>query len=135
MAEIISNRNAGMDPSVYREPQVGSTSRSFMNFPSFGDPPLYSQAGAACAAALRGGAASPFTGCYDPIRPIGIVAWSTLPHLLARDPVDLAYATLSLNILLVCGVYLALMRILLLDPRVRPEGGPLSARALSAAVF
>src|SRR5262245_20481312 len=107
MAEIISNRNAGMDPSVYREPQVGSTSRSLMDFPSFGDAAGYSQAGAACAAALTGGAGGAFAACYDPIRPLGIVAWSTVPYLLARDPVNVAYVSLALNILLVCGVYLA----------------------------
>jgi hypothetical protein len=135
MAEIISNRNGDMDPSVYREPQVGSTSRSFMDFPSFGDAALYSQAGAACAAALTGGTGGAFAACYDPIRPLGIVAWSTVPHLLARDPVDVAYLTLTVNILLVCAVYLLLRHVLLLDPQVRPGAGPLSARALSAAVF
>jgi hypothetical protein len=116
-----------------------------MDFPSFGDATGYSQVGAACAAALTGGGGSPFTACYDPLRPMGMVAWSSVPYLLARDPVDVAYVALTLNVLLVCGVYLALMRILMLDPELRPgaarpgppsaSGGPLSARVLAGAVF
>src|SRR5262245_5392361 len=124
-----------MQRRVYREPPVGSTSRSFMDFPSFGDAPAYDRVGAACADALARGAGGAFTACYDPIRPLGIVAWSTVPHLLARDPVDVAYVTLTLNILLVCVVYRLLMRVLLLDPELRPDAGPLPAHALSAAVF
>jgi hypothetical protein len=106
-----------------------------MDFPSFGDAAIYSQAGAACAAALTGAGGGAFAACYDPIRPVGIVAWSTVPYLLARDPVTVAYVTLTINILLVCAVYLLMARVLLLDPEVRPGRGPLPAGALSAAVF
>ena len=106
-----------------------------MDFPSFGDATFYSAAGKACAAALASEGGSVFADCYDPMRPLGVVAWNTLPHLVARDPVDAAYATLALNVLLLVAVYLTLLRVLVLDPALRPGSGPLSARALSAAVF
>ena len=106
-----------------------------MDFPSFGDATFYSAAGKACAAALASEAGSVFADCYDPMRPLGVVAWNTVPHLVARDPVDAAYATLALNVLLLVAVYLTLLRVLVLDPALRPGSGPLSARALSAAVF
>lgn len=106
-----------------------------MNFPSFGDAAAYNQVGAACATALTSPQGDVFTACYHPLRPLGIVAWSTLPHLMSPDPVDVAYITLTLNILLLCGVYLALMRVLLMDPALRSGKGSLSRRVLSGIVF
>lgn len=106
-----------------------------MNFPSFGDAPIYSQVGAACASALTYSGGDVFSACYDPLRPLGIVAWSTVPHLVSRDPVNVAYVTLTLNILLLCGVYLAFMRILLLDPALRSGERAISRGVLSAIVF
>lgn len=106
-----------------------------MNFPSFGDAAAYSQVGAACATALTSPQGDVFTACYDPLRPLGIVAWSTVPHLVARDPVDVAYVTLTLNILLLCGVYLALMRVLRLDPALRSGAWSLPPSVLSGIVF
>ena len=104
-----------------------------MDFPSFGDATFYSAAGQACASALRGGGGSVFAACYDPMRPLGVVAWNTLPHLVARDPVDAAYAALALNVLLLAAVYATLRGVLALDPALRPGSGPLSPTALSAA--
>jgi hypothetical protein len=106
-----------------------------MNFPSFGDATAYSQVGAACAAALTTSHGDVFTACYDPLRPVGIVAWNTIPYVLARDPVDAAYVTLTLNILLLCSIYLALMRILMLDPAVRSGESSVPRTVLSGIVF
>ena len=106
-----------------------------MDFPSFGDATFYDAAGKACASALTSEGGSVFAACYDPMRPLGIVAFSTLPHLLARDPVDAAYATLALNVLLLAAVCVTLVRALALDPALGPATGPLSRGALSAAVF
>jgi hypothetical protein len=106
-----------------------------MDFPSFGDATIYDHVGRACAAALASDGGGVFAACYDPMRPLGVVAWYTIPHLVARDPVDAAYLTLALNVLLLCGVYLTLMRILSRDHALGAPAGPLSARWLSAAVF
>jgi hypothetical protein len=106
-----------------------------MNFPSFGDAATYSQVGAACAAALTSGGGDAFRACYDPLRPLGIVAWSTVPHLVARDPVDVAYVTLALNVLLLCAAYLAVMRVLRRDPAPAAEPVPFSRPVLAGAVF
>jgi hypothetical protein len=106
-----------------------------MDFPSFGDATFYGAAGKACASALTGSGGSAFAACYDPMRPLGIVAWNTLPHLIASDPVDAAYATLALNVLLLVAVCAAVRTVLVLDPALRPGRGPLSSSALSAAVF
>jgi hypothetical protein len=106
-----------------------------MNFPSFGDAAAYSEVGAGCASALTSPQGDVFTACYHPLRPLGIVAWSTVPHLVSRDPVDVAYISLTLNILLLCGVYLALMRVLLLDPALRSGEGSLPRRVFCGIVF
>jgi hypothetical protein len=106
---------------------------SAMDFPSFGDATFYASAGRACAEALTTEGGSPFAACYDRMRPIGIVAWSTLPFLVARDPVDVAYATLALNVVLLAAVHAAFVRLLSMDPALR--GGPLSPRAWSWVVF
>ena len=104
-----------------------------MDFPSFGDATFYRDAGRACAEALTSDGGGVFASCYDRMRPIGIVAWSTLPYLVTSDPVDAAYATLALNVLLLAAVHAALLRVLRMDPALRD--GPLSTCALSAAVF
>jgi hypothetical protein len=106
-----------------------------MNFPSFGDAAAYDQVGAACASALTSPEGSVFTACYHPLRPIGIAVWSAIPHLLSTDPVDVAYITLTLNVLLLSAVYLALMRVFQLDPALAPGAGPFSRATLAAVVF
>ena len=62
-----------------------------MNFPQFGDAGIYSEIGAACASPLTSAQGSAFSSCYSPIRPVGMVALTTLPFLVSRDPVEVAY--------------------------------------------
>ncbi len=71
-----------------------------MNFPQFGDAGIYSEIGAACASPLTSAQGSAFLSCYSPIRPVGMVALSTLPFLVTRDPLEVAYVALTLNLVL-----------------------------------
>ena len=103
-----------------------------MIFPSFGDAPVYEEVGAACAAALASPEGDPFTACYHPLRPVGMAVWAALPHFAASDAVEVAYATLALNILLLAGVFLAFMRVV--GPVVT-EGWPLARASFAGLVF
>ena len=86
-----------------------------MNFPSFGDAAIYSELGERCASALASSGGNLFGSCYDPIRPIGIVGFYSVPHLLTDDPVTRVYILLLINVLLFAGVFLALGSCLLSD--------------------
>jgi len=104
-----------------------------MNFPQFGDAGIYSEIGAACANALTSAQGNAFAGCYNPIRPVGMIALSTVPYLVTRDPVEVAYVALALNLVLFVAAYGALLGIFL-SLRGAPREGP-SPGLLAVVVF
>ena len=100
-----------------------------MNFPSFGDAATYDRLGAKCAAALTGGEGLPFTECYDPLRPLGIIAYYTLPHLFSADPVVRVYMALAGNLIFFALIHRSLTGLLCGD-----RAGT-ALRALESAFF
>ena len=82
-----------------------------MDFPSFGDASSYSQLATACASALTSSGGDVFNHCYSPLRPIGIILYYSIPLVVTRDPVNAAYVTLTFNLLLFIGAFLALREV------------------------
>ena len=106
-----------------------------MNFPSFGDAAAYAELGERCASALTSSAGNLFGSCYDPLRPIGIVGFYTLPYLVTDDPVNRVFILLMTNILLFAGIFLALRTVLLSDSTLCADDREKRAILVGVSVF
>lgn len=81
-----------------------------MHFESFGDTQGFHGLGQGCALALEGG--TPLAGCYNAIRPVGILVYHAIPHLFASDAIEARYITLFLNLAMAALLYGALLALL-----------------------
>jgi hypothetical protein len=105
-----------------------------LEFPSFGDATAYEELGRACASAISGRGGSPFDACYHPLRPPGAALFMALPFLLTRDPVDVHYIALTLNLSCLTLAIVATVRLLVGDDELLPGWRP-GAAVLATATF
>lgn len=67
-----------------------------MLFPWTADSGAYRELGLACARHI---VSEDFMGCYNGLRPVGILLYYAFPSLVASDPVTVTYVTLLLNLI------------------------------------
>lgn len=106
-----------------------------MNFPSFADTSAFVDLGARCADALVSPTGGIWEKCYNPVRPVGIIAYYAIPHLLTDDPVVMNYLILSMNLLLGVLILMVMGRVMALDPGFQPLKDSRFSGAAKAVLF